>query len=208
MKKISVFLLVIISVFLMNCTESSHDVVFSADEFKWEIERLSEIYNVPVSFYEKEKVPSFANLNRIKSGMELIQKMKNGEFSVIPVSDNEINLVVFSPNNPILNPVAEPGSAIIGQSDWMWHFTLTWTELDVYYSIESPLILEREDIVCAYIHDGQVELDTSFDVWLVALDDVFLGRYKLYGNYVIATGEDNFSFCQISPLPFEEEEED
>ena len=90
----------------------------------------------------------------------------------------------------------------------MWHFTLTWTELDVYYSIESPLILEREDIVCAYIHDGQVELDTSFDVWLVALDDVFLGRYKLYGNYVIATGEDNFSFCQISPLPFEEEEED
>ena len=171
-----------------------------------EINRLSEIYNVPVSFNKKKIVPTLANLNRIKSGMDLIQRLSKGEFTVVPVSDNEINIVVLSPNNPILNPVTEPGSAIIGQWDWTWHFTLTWTELDVYYSIESPWILDEEDVVCAYIHDEIVELDTSFDIWLVDIGDVFFGRYKLYGNYVISTGEDNFSFCQISPLPFEDDE--
>lgn len=188
-------------IFLLSCSDGYQETFFPIEEFKSELGRLSAIYNVPVSFNEKEMVPSFTNLNRIKNGMELIQRMRNGEFSVIPVSDNKINLIVFSPNNPILSPVAEPGSAIIGQWDWTWHFTLTWTELDVYYSIESPWVLSDHDVVCSYIHDGIVELDTSFNVWLA---DVCFGRYVLYGNYVIATGEDNFSFRQISPLLLEE----
>lgn len=191
-KKISV--LYLISVFLMSCTESSHEVVFSAEEFQLEVERLSEIYNVPVSFNEKEMVPSFANLNRIKNGMELIQRMKNGEFSVIPVSDNEINLFCSLPINPEIRSSVAERSARIGQDDWICSFVLSWTELDVFYSAVEPWETNNGEVICAWIHDGQVDLDTNFEL---LFGGVHMGRYALYGYYVISTGEDHFTLHQI-----------
>lgn len=183
-----------VSIFFLSCSGGYQETIFSFEDFQSELGRLSEKYNVPVTINENEVTPTLENLNRIKNGMELIQRMKNGEFTVFPVSNQEISLVCTLPINPSLRSSVREGSAIVGDNTWICRFNIFWTELDVSFSAVYPWETFDGDVTCAWVHDGQVDLDVTFGLYF---SGTFLGSYVLYGYYVIATGEDHFSLRQV-----------